>query len=116
MQDFIRIPHYLEYLNYRLQDFKLKSETAKADYAAAKAEYEAKFFPRLFNWKFEDSHAGDTSWLTGSWNFHEDRIETLQCEINRVTYLAGTGNILVTVGDCISIYGFYNWCKENGIP
>ena len=71
-------------------------------YAEAKTVYESRFFPKLFGWKYENSAAGDRSWLAGNWDFVETqwRIEDVRTLYATTQYHSGTH---IEVADA---YGF----------
>ncbi len=116
MEDLVRIQDYRKYLQEQLDYWGSKNTEVKSKYAKCKIEYEDKFLPKLFNWKFENSYAGDTSWLAGRWEFFNGQVKLYKSEINRCVYQEKIGHKLVTVGNNFYIKDFYKWCSENNIP
>lgn len=114
--DKVKTHDYLNYLvNIVLPRWKEMSAEVKARYKVCKEEYERGYLPTLFNWKFENSRLGDTSFM-GLWDFYERHIVEIEQEIQRVTYHRKIEQQCIEIGSGFCQDGFYKWCSENNIP
>lgn len=106
--------HVLKFAEYKLDQATEYLKATETKYQSYKEEYENKFLPKLFGWKYEDSGSGDRSWM-GSWDFWitNDRILYYIQMINHATYCEKMKHSTMNI-DKPNL--FYKWCTENNIP
>lgn len=111
----IRTIDIIKWVEFQIDFCIKKNAEIKIRYAECKEEYEQRFLPKLFGWKYEDSIEGNTSWLYGRWDLNlypTDRYKKLLVEAiyqNKI----GTNHIEVNQDFHPS---FYKYCQENNIP
>lgn len=113
MQNQISVFDLLAYFNERLQLWQAELEKTKKHYAEEKAKYNKTIWHRWFGCEYEDSTAGDCSWLGYNWDtlshaaYH---IRNLENAIKVCEYHANLGQqTLAFEFDNLYASQFYNW-------
>lgn len=111
----VKIEHLIAFYENRIEKRKLNIESSNKEYQSQKIKYEAKFFPKLFGWKFENSTNGSTSWFS-SWPmlWDEDHIKWIGLQMNKLEYHKKLNEIYIDWG--YNKDAFYKFCKNNNIP
>jgi len=116
MTSLVRTQDAIAFYKHKLTRYATKRDELNKAYQEATERYELKFFPKLFNWKFKDSFAGDKSWLSGNWGFADlDYFEeTTKSYLDMCIYCSKLDQYLFEFKGGSS--AFYKWANENNIP
>lgn len=107
----VKIEDYIDYLNHLIQTTEVEIVKNKAVYDTYKKEYEQKFFPKLFGWKFEDSWLYDGFWY---FRYAKRFLTEYQTELAKLEYIMKSFPNQ-TETECTR-KEFFIWAKNNNIP
>jgi len=113
----MKTEHVLLFVEYQIHHWENARKKLEAVYAEAAKKYEAKFIPKLFGWKYQNSHKGDRSWLANKWGFIQidDKINEYKILRDKAIYYKKIGNNSIGIPLRMEKY-FYNFCASNNIP
>ena len=112
----VRTQDAIDFYKHKLEHYAVKRAELNTKYDLATEEYENSFFPKLFNWKYEDSCEGDKSWFSGNWGFadldlYEDQTTA---RLNQCIYYSKLDHFMIEFEG--NSDQFFKWAKENNKP
>lgn len=112
----VSIAHLIEFYNARIECRLESIANSEIEYARLKKIYEAKFLPKLFGWKYENSCNGSRGCF-GSWDFSwdKDAIKTTKAILLKLKYHMKCGDVVAPLNQ-IHADAFYSYCDKNNIP
>jgi len=116
MTSLVRTQDAIAFYKHKLTRYATKRESLSKAYQEATEQYESKFIPKLFNWKYKDSFAGNKTKALSCWDFAEvDYFEGLtKSYLDMCIYCNKLDQYLFEFkGDASA---FYKWANENNIP
>lgn len=113
------LEHLHNYFYARLKYWKDDLEKKQTKYDEAEVEYKKTLWYRIFKTEFKHTSKGNTSWLTGSWDFwrNHTHIPKFENALKVVNYhMKMQDKKIPWIFDDLNCQYFYDWCDENKIP
>lgn len=110
----------IKFVKFNIAKKERETEELTIKYTAAKMVYEESFFPKLFGWKYENSRAGDLSWVANfrrynDWDFDVCSPKRYKSLLRKFTYHKKIGDELIEM-DSDLMGKFYLFCYNNNLP